>query len=174
MSRRALTIVELLVVIAVIAILFGLLWPAVQVSRSGVKRSVCQNNLRQIALAATNYQSVHLHFPACTGSMQNENVGSSDQLNALVELLPFMDEADRYKRITEGCTIKGKTFPPFPALSTSNYEPWEVSNPIFVCQNVPDFETGFAQTHYGFCIGDRARNIELARGLTKPERIPGQ
>src|SRR3954451_22416967 len=67
----AFTLVELLVVIAIIGVLVALLLPAVQAARESSRRTKCQSNLRQWALAMHNFHDVNNNLPYFTQTTPN-------------------------------------------------------------------------------------------------------
>jgi prepilin-type N-terminal cleavage/methylation domain-containing protein/prepilin-type processing-associated H-X9-DG protein len=96
--RRGFTLIELLVVISIIAILIGLLLPAVQKVRGAANRMVCTNHLHQIALAAHNFHDANEKFPA--GGRVPVFVGDrpTGGTNLWRELLPYLEQENLYKR----------------------------------------------------------------------------
>ena len=71
---KAFTLVELLVVIAIIGVLVALLLPAIQAAREAARRTHCQNNLKNVALAFQNFQDSQKMFP--TGGARYLNNGT--------------------------------------------------------------------------------------------------
>jgi prepilin-type N-terminal cleavage/methylation domain-containing protein/prepilin-type processing-associated H-X9-DG protein len=95
-KKYGFTLVELLVVIAIIGILIGMLLPAVQQVREAARRTQCANNLKQATLAALNYESAHMEFPA--GSSQYGYIGTSRKRgnSFWIPLLPFVEQGSLY------------------------------------------------------------------------------
>ena len=98
--RRGFTMVELLVVMSIIAILIGMLLPAVNVARESARRSRCSNNIRQVGLALNNYHQTHKIFPPSMFVAPDEEPTNTTkhQMNWVVCLLPLLDQTPIYKQ----------------------------------------------------------------------------
>lgn len=115
-SRRGFTLVELLVVIAIIGILIAMLLPAVQQVREAARRATCLNNLRQIGIAAHNFESSYMRMPTagdCSDgywdpSRQLAPVYSVENMGWAYQILPFMEQNNAFaQRATNGIWLSG-------------------------------------------------------------------
>jgi prepilin-type N-terminal cleavage/methylation domain-containing protein len=91
---RGFTLVELLVVIAIIGILIALLLPAVQAAREAARRTQCKNNLKNIMLAALNYESARKRFPE---SSRMKVWPPSEGLSVHAFIFPYLEESGLYQ-----------------------------------------------------------------------------
>ena len=99
-SRRlAFTLVEILVVIAIVGVLVALLLPAAQAARESARRAQCANKLRQLGLALLDHHDAQGSFPAGVIS-RSENFQDGDH-SGFVALLPHLEQRglhDAYDR----------------------------------------------------------------------------
>jgi len=112
-ARRAFTLAELLVCLAIIATLLALIAPAVQKVREAASKVQCRNNLRQVCLAVHHYESVHKCLPYGTVGPFKPTPGQpnygwgpdSRGWSWMARVLPYVEETNLYQ---EG-GIPGKT-----------------------------------------------------------------
>jgi prepilin-type N-terminal cleavage/methylation domain-containing protein/prepilin-type processing-associated H-X9-DG protein len=116
-SKRAFTLVELLVVIGVIGVLVALLLPAVQAAREAARRAACENNLRQLALASHSFHDNFGRFPpGYLGPMPHAKFlssggGRAEYIGTLVYLLPYLEQQPLFAQIQTNLDLETITKP---------------------------------------------------------------
>ncbi len=118
---------ELLVVVAVIAMLAGLLLPAMQAGREAARRATCQHNLRQLAAAVLAYESGSRRLPAaavvseainpatCTGcwnpwaeaQLESFSPGTKHGSGWMLAVLPFLEQVTLFNRWNRSTNVLG-------------------------------------------------------------------
>ncbi len=98
--RRGFTLVEVIVVIAIVAMLVALLLPAVQSAREASRRVQCGSNLKQIGLAVLGFHEARRALPTTVASGSYDPWGDFDPRGGtshswLVQVLPFLEEQNR-------------------------------------------------------------------------------
>jgi prepilin-type N-terminal cleavage/methylation domain-containing protein/prepilin-type processing-associated H-X9-DG protein len=136
------TLVELLVVIAIIGALVALLLPAVQAAREAARRTTCESNLRNVALAVLTYESAKgappegMTFPKAAES----DIGHLGVFNAnwIIKILPYLEQQSVYDSFDLKTRININTTP----LATNrNYNARGTRLSVLLCPSDPNNST---------------------------------
>lgn len=119
------TLVELLVVIAIIGVLVALLLPAVQAAREAARRSSCTNNLRQLGLAAHNFESANKTFPLGRTLVLPSSTLKNTQWGHLSRILPYVEGSAIHSLIDY-------------SKAPNNQEVVKSKIPFFICPTDPE------------------------------------
>ena len=112
-SLPGFTLVELLVVIAVIGVLVSLLLPAVQAAREAARRSSCQNNLRQLGVAIHNFENATKTFPPASWAVST----TGDPWSGQARILPYVEGDTLFQKVdfsqSYNAAANKNLFPPY-------------------------------------------------------------
>ncbi len=167
---RGFTIVELLVVLAIIWVIVALLLPAIQAAREAARRSSCFNNLKQFGVALHSYHDALKTFPpAGCVSVSHEIVGGSgtndnDGIYASPHtmLLPYFEETGLYEQYNQNFDwwnqnpeMMAAVVPAFACPSVSGENPMldNMLEVIWVVGGVINNYRALGVTNYAFCKG---------------------
>ncbi|HEX4412041.1 MAG TPA: DUF1559 domain-containing protein, partial [Lacipirellulaceae bacterium] len=97
---RAFTLIELMIVVAIIGALVAILLPAIQMAREASRRGSCQNNLHQVGLAIESFEGRQRHYPIGTRrNLVMPSKQSSYGVSWWAEILPDLDESSLAARL---------------------------------------------------------------------------
>lgn len=165
-GRSALTLVELLVVLAIIGVLIGLLLPAVQFARESARQTTCRNHLHQVGLALHAYHNMHRSLPiGCIDSRVVSRRRTSKNFAWSAALLPFIEQQSLHDSIDFG----------IPFDDSANALPASVVVDTYLCPTAPvqlvrrgPTQLGPMQrgpTHYGGLYGETLVDREQRDGV---------
>jgi prepilin-type N-terminal cleavage/methylation domain-containing protein len=148
-QRGGLTLIEQLVVIAIIGVLVSLLLPAVQAAREAARSMACANNLKQLGLAAHNHHDSHGHLPPAIGYYPSASGAFG---TCFFHLLPYLEHGDLYR------DALGPVPFPAPDGGTAAYYPgnnnvYSRRMNVFLCRSDPSVPPGGVVTINGVSFG---------------------
>lgn len=137
-ERRGFSLIEILVVVAVIGILVALLIPAVQAAREAARRAECINHLKQFGLALHAYSATHHVFPS--------GLGEDMRYSLHVMLLPSLEQRPVYDAFNMSFRAVDQSYPG--PNATALYS----RIGLLTCPSDP--ESNPPMTSYAGCLGD--------------------
>jgi prepilin-type N-terminal cleavage/methylation domain-containing protein len=176
-KRGAFTLIELLVVIAIIAILIGLLLPAVQKVREAAARSTCQNNLKQLGIAAMSYESAYQVVPPSLVVNIGNPPGGAGQpgspFPAIVHswapnFLPYIEQDNVFR-------LYNMNFPWFAVIPgvVDNQAPLRTIIPTFICPSTPGGRNRTVSGSFSFGATFPYQNLAVTDYATNSSINPG-
>lgn len=126
----AFTLIEILVVIAIIGVLVGLLLPAVQSTRERARATSCKNNMISVHLAIESYNASFDVFPAgtVTDRLPARMFPDGKDHSWLVQVRPFMDG---------GFIFSERWSPVHSAYHPRNWPLTKMGPPFLACPSSP-------------------------------------
>ena len=175
-SRRGFTLIELLVVIAIIAVLIALLLPAVQAAREAARRAQCVNNLKQLGLAAANYESSYGTYPIGSHFQYDTIYGCYvESQSSLVNMLGQLEQQPLFNAVNFSRNI-------YVAANSTIYGTginafWCPSDATISRSYITGFGTDFTSvavhfTSYGGCTGTWDPEPAFYGAYTTPPTLP--
>jgi len=170
------TLVELLTVIAIIAVLMALLMPAVQSAREAARRAQCSNNLRQVSLAFIHFAESNGRYPYagrnnCNPSLgatvQNNNSNYRFHWNWTFHTLPFIEQNSLFDGVPEDALM--------PLGTPGSQAAWDLmtatartafQQAIVSSYQCPSFRAGWSPKFPNTLICDYAGNVGSAMSAT--------
>lgn len=129
-SRKAFSLIELLVVIFIIGVLLALMFPAVQAARESARRMECLNNMKQLALAMHNYADTNKALLP-VGS-KGINFCTWNHF-----ILPFLEENNRYEMLNFSEGLKYSDIGEYEGKSFNNRAPFTSGTGRLKCYTCP-------------------------------------
>src|SRR5205809_2938298 len=146
--RHGFTLVELLVVVAIIGVLVALLLPAVQTAREAARRMRCTNNQKQISIALHNYNDIFGRFPYLRGG-RNSAANRCGDYHGVLACLPYFEEGARFQLWASD----PNAIEPW----NNTYLPWQNQIQVLLCSSSPKpanlYYPNAMQRSYHFSVG---------------------